>query len=62
MWEAIRQYLPKLNPKECEVMIALYINRLSVSAAAVRLNIDVGTVRRRRNSACDKIREVMEDK
>ena len=62
MWEAIRQYLPKLNPKECEVMIALYINRLSVSEAAVRLNIDVGTVRRRRNSACEKIRKAMEDK
>lgn len=24
MWEAIRKYLPKLELKECEVMIALY--------------------------------------
>ena len=61
MWEAIRQYLPKLSPKECEVMIALFINRLSVSEVATRLNIDVSTVRRRRDSACEKIRNEMED-
>lgn len=61
MWEAIRQYLPKLSPKECEVMIALFINRLSVSEVATRLNIDVSTVRRRRDNACEKIRNEMED-
>lgn len=26
MWESIRKYLHKLTPKECEVMISLYVN------------------------------------
>ena len=54
MWEAIRKYLPKLELKECEVMIALYIDRLSVTATAAKLRVDASTVRRRRDSACDK--------
>ena len=39
MWEGIRNYLPKLTPKECEVMIALYIDRLPVSEAAAKLGV-----------------------
>ena len=39
MWEAIRKYLPKLELKECEVMIALYIDRLSVTATAAKWGI-----------------------
>ena len=62
MWEAIRKYLPKLELKECEVMIALYIDRLSVTATAAKLKVDASTVRRRRDSACDKIRKAMEEK
>ena len=31
MWEAIKPYLHKLSPKECEVMICLYIDRLSIA-------------------------------
>lgn len=62
MWEAIRKYLPKLELKECEVMIALYIDRLSVTATAAKLRVDASTVRRRRDSACDKIRKAMEEK
>ena len=54
MWEAIRKYLPKLELKECEVMIALYIDRLSVTDTAAKLRVDASTVRRRRDSACDK--------
>ena len=48
--------------KECEVMIALYIDRLSVTATAAKLRVDASTVRRRRDSACDKIRKAMEEK
>ena len=62
MWETIRKYLPKLELKECEVMIALYIDRLSVTATAAKLSVDASTVRRRRDSACDKIRKAMEEK
>ena len=62
MWEAIRKHLPKLELKECEVMIALYIDRLSVTATAAKLKVDASTVRRRRDSACDKIRKAMEEK
>lgn len=62
MWEAIRKYLPKLELKECEVMIALYIDRLSVTDTAAKLRVDASTVRRRRDSACDKIRKAMEEK
>lgn len=40
MWEGIRNYLPKLTPKECEVMIALYIDRLSVSEVAAKLGVE----------------------
>ena len=62
MWEGIKKYLHKLTPKECEVMIALYIDRLSVTATAAKLRVDASTVRRRRDSACDKIRKAMEEK
>ena len=62
MWEGIKKYLHKLTQKECEVMIALYIDRLSVTATAAKLRVDASTVRRRRDSACDKIRKAMEEK
>ena len=62
MWEGIKKYLHKLTPKECEVMIALYIDRLSVTDTAAKLRVDASTVRRRRDSACDKIRKAMEEK
>ena len=42
-------------------MIALYIDRLSVTATAAKLRVDASTVRRRRDSACDKIRKAMEE-
>lgn len=45
-----------------QLMIALYIDRLSVTATAAKLRVDASTVRRRRDSACDKIRKAMEEK
>ena len=62
MWESIRNYLPKLTPKECEVMIELYVNRLSVSEAAAKLGVESNTVSTHRHNACEKIRKEMEDK
>ena len=58
----LHSVLRKLELKECEVMIALYIDRLSVTATAAKLRVDASTVRRRRDSACDKIRKAMEEK
>ena len=62
MWEGIRNYLPRLTPKECEVMIALYIDRLSVSETAAKLGVEPNTVSTHRRNACEKIRNEMEDK
>ena len=62
MWEGIRNYLPKLTPKECEVMIALYIDRLSVFEAAAKLGVEPNTVSTHRRNACEKIRNEMECK
>ena len=62
MWEGIRNYLPKLTPKECEVMIALYIDRLSVSEAAAKLGVETNTISTHRRNACEKIRKEMEGK
>ncbi len=62
MWEGIRNYLPKLTPKECEVMIALYIERLSVAEAAAKLGVERNTVSTHRRNACEKIRKEMEGK
>ena len=62
MWEGIRNYLPKLPPKECEVMIALYIDRLSVSEAAAKLGVETNTISTHRRNACEKIRKEMEGK
>lgn len=62
MWEGIRNYLPKLTPKECEVMIALYIDRLPVSEAAAKLGVEPNTVSTHRRNACEKIRNEMEGK
>lgn len=62
MWEGIRNYLPKLTPKECEVMIALYIDRLSVSEVAAKLGVETNTISTHRHNACEKIRKEMEGK
>ena len=62
MWEAIKPYLHKLSPKECEVMICLYVKRLSVKETATQMDVKPSTVTYYKNRAIDKIRdEVKED-
>ena len=61
MWEAIRKYLPKLELKECEVMISLYVDHLSVRETAAKLKVDDSTVSTHHKNARDKIRNAMEE-
>lgn len=61
MWESIRRYLHKLTPKECEVMISLYVEQLSVSDTAAKLGVEKNTVSTHRRNACEKIRKEMEE-
>ena len=60
MWESIRKYLHKLTPKECEVIILLYVEQLSVSNTAAKLGVEKSTVSTHRRNACEKIRKEME--
>jgi RNA polymerase sigma factor (sigma-70 family) len=59
MWEAIKPYLHKLSPKECEVMICLYIDRLSIADTATKLKIKPDTVSTHKHNAINKIRKAM---
>lgn len=59
MWEAIKPYLQKLSPKECEVMICLYIDRLSIADTATKLKIKPDTVSTHKHNAINKIRKAM---
>lgn len=61
MWEGIKKYLHKLTPKECEVMISLYVEHLSVRETAAKLKVEDSTVSTHRKNACDKIRNAMEE-
>ena len=61
MWESIRKYLHKLTPKECEVMISLYVEQLSVSDTAAKLGVEKNTVSTHRRNACEKLRKEMEE-
>ena len=61
MWESIRKDLHKLTPKECEVMISLYVEQLSVSDTAAKLGVEKNTVSTHRRNACEKIRKEMEE-
>lgn len=61
MWESIRKYLHKLTPKECEVIILLYVEQLSVSDTAAKLGVEKSTVSTHRCNACEKIRKEMEE-
>ena len=54
-WEA-------LNPKECEVMIGLYVKRFSAKKIAAQMGVEPATVTYYKKCAINKIRdEVMED-
>ena len=57
LWEAIKQYLPRLTPQECETMISLYINRLTVKETAAKLDVAPPTVTIYRDRALAKIRK-----
>ena len=59
MWEAIKPYLHKLSPKECEVMICLYIDRLSIADTATKLKIKPDTVSTHKHNThrCDTLKE-----
>lgn len=61
MWEGIKKYLHKLTPKECEVMISLYVDYLSVRETAAKLKVDDSTVSTHHKNARDKIRNAMEE-
>ena len=61
MWEGIKKYLHKLMPKECEVMISLYVDHLSVRETAAKLKVDDSTVSTHHKNARDKIRNAMEE-
>ena len=61
MWEGIKKYLHKLTPRECEVMISLYVEQLSVSETAAKLGVEKNTVSTHRRNACEKIRKEMEE-
>ena len=61
MWEGIKKYLHKLTPKECEVMISLYVDHLSVRETAAKLKVGDSTVSTHHKNARDKIRNAMEE-
>ena len=61
MWAGIKKYLHKLTPKECEVMISLYVDHLSVRETAAKLKVDDSTVSTHHKNARDKIRNAMEE-
>lgn len=44
MWEAIKPYLHKLSPKECEVMICLYIEALVIAGRPVLITLPITAV------------------
>lgn len=57
LWEAIKKYLPRLTPQECETMISLYINRLTVKETAAKMDVASPTVTIYRDRALAKIRK-----
>ena len=62
IWEGIRKYIGELSLDESRIVIALCVDQLTVAETAALLHIDVSTVRRRYDSARDKIRDMMGDK
>lgn len=60
-WQMVKDYLPRLTPKECEVVLSLYVNRLSTADAAKKLKLTPETVRWHKRNALRKIRKAMEE-
>ena len=61
MWNAIKNYLPFLAPRECETMICLYVHRMSVGETAEKMSVAPSTVSIYKKRAVAKICEKMED-
>lgn len=60
-WQTVKDYLPKLSPKECEVILCLYVKRLSTAQTAKQMNLTAETIRWHKSNALRKIRESMEE-
>ena len=61
-WQMVKNYLPLLTPKECEVIMCLYVNRLTTAETARKLELAAETVRWHKSNALRKIRNAMEGK
>jgi RNA polymerase sigma-70 factor (ECF subfamily) len=59
--ERVRQVLALLPPDQVEVVTLSYVEGLSHSAIAQRLNLPLGTVKSRMRLAYQKVREALED-
>lgn len=59
-WDMVKNYLPLLTAKECEVALCLYVNQLSTADTAQKMNLAPETVRWHKKNALQKIRKAME--
>lgn len=59
MWQAIKNYIQYLSPRESEVLICMYIDRMSAVETARKLNMSIATVYWHRRNALEKIRKQM---
>ena len=60
MHDMVKNYLPLLTAKECEVVLCLYVNQLSTADTAQKMNLAPETVRWHKKNALQKIRKAME--
>lgn len=61
MWEAIRNYISLLYPRECEVIICLFIHRMTARETASKLGLSEKTVSYYKMTALKKICKALED-
>ena len=60
-WDMVKNYLPLLTAKECEVVLCLCVNQLSTADTAQKMNLSPETVRWHKKNALQKIRKAMEE-
>ena len=60
-WDMVKNYLPLLTAKECEVVLCLYVTQLSTADTAQKMNLSPETVRWHKKNALQKIRKAMEE-
>ena len=60
-WDMVKNYLPLLTAKECEIVLCLYVNQLSTADTAEKMNLSPETVRWHKKNALQKIRKAMEE-